>query len=95
MTINFAGLQWCDFVAYTNKGKFVERVLLDTDLWNGLKLIGFYSNHAVGYFLSNDNGVVSSDPRPSTYAEYDSKWKRYFRELTYRGDLKLSKNIHI
>ena len=28
-----SGLSWCDFVVYTNKGIFVERIVFDKDLW--------------------------------------------------------------
>ena len=63
--------------------KICRKVLLDTDLWKGM--FPKTNSHAVGYLLSNDNGEVSSDPRPSTSAEYERKCKRYFKGLTYPG----------
>lgn len=47
-----AGVNWCDFVVYTNKGIFVERILLNKELWNKEmfpKLTEFYINYAVSH----------------------------------------------
>ena len=52
-----SGLSWCDFVVYTNKGIFVERMFFDTDLWVSEmfpKLKEFYFNDAARYLLSKD-----------------------------------------
>lgn len=48
-----AGVNWCDFVFYTNKGLFVERILFNKKLWNKdmfPKLTEFYVNYAINYF---------------------------------------------
>ena len=47
-----AGVNWCDFVVYTNKGMFVERIILDKELWNKEmfpKLTEFYINYAISH----------------------------------------------
>ena len=44
--LNICGLQWCDFVLRTQKDLFVERVLIDKDLWANKmypKLCKFYN----------------------------------------------------
>ena len=49
-----SGLSWCDFVVYTNKGIFVERIVFDKDLWIWEmfpKLTEFYFNYAVKHLL--------------------------------------------
>lgn len=43
---------WCDFIVYTNKSLFVERIRFDRDLWENEilpKLCKFYFHHAVPY----------------------------------------------
>jgi hypothetical protein len=46
-----AGVNWCDFVVYTNKGLFVKRIYFDKILWQNMftKLAQFYINVAVPY----------------------------------------------
>ena len=66
------GLSWCDFVVYTNKGIFVERIVFEKDLWIREmfpKLTEFYFSYAVKHLLLKDDSAVSSDPKPSTSAE--------------------------
>ena len=68
-----SGISWCDFVVFTNKGIFVERVLFLKDFWVKEmfpKLTEFYFNHGVQYLLSKDeSGAASSGPTPSTSAQ--------------------------
>ena len=65
-----AGISWCDFVAFTNKGIFVERVPFSKDFWVREmfpKLTEFYFNHAVQHLILKDKSVdVLSEPVAST-----------------------------
>ena len=67
-----SGRSWCDFVVYTNKRIFVERIVFDKNLWIREmfpKLTEFYFNYAVQHLLPKDDSTVSSDPKHSTSAE--------------------------
>lgn len=46
-----AGIAWCDFVVFTNKGLFVERIDFDHTVWATIvpKLAQFYINFAIPY----------------------------------------------
>ena len=51
-----SGIHWCDFVVFTNKGIFVERILFDENLWSQMfqKLTEFYINVAVPYLKTTE-----------------------------------------
>ena len=65
-----AGISCCDFVVFTNKGIFVERVPFSKDFWVREmfpKLTEFYFNHAVQHLILKDKSVdVLSEPVAST-----------------------------
>ena len=48
------GVEWCDFVVYSNGCVIVDRILADLDYWNNLseKLEQFYVTHVVPEILS-------------------------------------------
>lgn len=45
------GARWCDFIAYTSKGIYVERILCDPVFWAGLKqkLLSYYFEHFIKF----------------------------------------------
>ena len=60
-----SGLSRCNFVVYTNKGIFIERIVFDKDhLIREIfpKLTELYFNYAVKHLLPKDDSDVSSDP---------------------------------
>ena len=48
------GVEWCDFVVYSNDTVVVDRILADADYWENLeeKLEHFYLYHVVPELLS-------------------------------------------
>ena len=48
------GVEWCDFVVYSNGCVIVDRILADLDYWNNLmeKLEHFYVTHVIPEVLS-------------------------------------------
>ena len=48
--MNIVGLQWMDFVVYTEKDLYVERINCDSSLWKSVilpKLAEFYKNYVL------------------------------------------------
>ena len=46
--LNITGLPWIDFVVYTKKDLFIQRIARDINLWNSKilpKLTQFYANY--------------------------------------------------
>ena len=56
------GAQWCDFVVYTSKGLYVERIPFDPVFWQNLKreLLSYYFTHFV-QFAADDHQQAVSD----------------------------------
>ena len=48
------GVEWCDFVLYSNRCVIVDRILADLDYWNNLmkKLEHLYVTHVIPEILS-------------------------------------------
>ena len=49
--MGITGAKWCDFIVYTSKGLYVERIAFDPVFWQNLrnKLIQYYFEHFVSY----------------------------------------------
>ena len=49
-----SGLEWCDFVVFTNVGINIERIKFNEQYWRQTlfpKLTEFYLNHALPYLV--------------------------------------------
>ena len=48
------GVEWCDFVVYSNDSVIVDRIIADADYWNHLseRLEQFYVTHVIPEILS-------------------------------------------
>lgn len=48
------GARWCDFIVYTSKGIYIQRILFDPVFWAGLKqkLLSYYFEHHFLQFAS-------------------------------------------
>ena len=61
------GARWCDFIVYTSKGIYVQRILFDPVFWTGLKqkLLSYYFEHFIEFasakLFDGDCHVNSSD----------------------------------
>ena len=49
--MGITGAQWCDFIVYTSKGLYVERIAFDTVFWQDLrsKLVQYYFEHFLSF----------------------------------------------
>ena len=49
--MGITGSKWCDFIVYTSKGLYVERVTFDSDYWRNLKteLLNYYFLHFIKF----------------------------------------------
>lgn len=77
-----SGAKWCDFIVYTNKVIYVEKIAFDPVFWQNLRTekascANFYSNPIVGPVGANDfvgcefnsNKDVSWDGYQSNFCE--------------------------
>ena len=49
------GARWCDFVVYTSKGLYVQRIPFNPEFWEDLKqkLVSYYFNHFIKFAAAN------------------------------------------
>ena len=45
------GAKWCDFIVYTSKGMYVERIAFDPNYWQTLRnqLLQYYFEHFIEF----------------------------------------------
>ena len=61
------GCRWCDFILYTRKGIYIQRVAFDADFWNKLRqeLTSYYFNNFIKYAIeeasTNNNSEVNEN----------------------------------
>ena len=55
------GAQWCDFIVYTSKGLYVERIPFDPVFWQNLRqeLLNYYFTHFVQFAADDYQQAVS------------------------------------
>ena len=55
------GAQWCDFIAYTSKGLYVERILFAPVFWQNCRreLLNYYFTHFVQFAADDSQQAVS------------------------------------
>ena len=49
--MGITGSKWCDFIVYTSKGLYVERITFDPDYWRNLQteLLNYYFLHFIKF----------------------------------------------
>ena len=49
--MGITGVKWCDFIVYTSKGLYVERIAFDAVFWQDLrcKLLDYYFEHFLSF----------------------------------------------
>ena len=53
--------KWCDFIVYTSKGLYVERIPFDSDYWQNLKteLLNYYFTHFIQFAAEDYQKIVA------------------------------------
>ena len=65
--IAVTGARWCDFIVYTSKGPYVQRIPFDPTFWRDLKqkLLSYYFTHFIKFASAKMHDgncqVVSAD----------------------------------
>lgn len=61
--MGITGSKWCDFIVYTSKGLYVERIAFDPDYWKNLQteLLTYYFLHFIKFAAEDyqNNAVVN------------------------------------
>ena len=55
--IGVTGAKWCDFITYTSKGIYIERIAFDPAYWENLKteLLRYYFEHFFKFAAADFN----------------------------------------
>ncbi|XP_031550147.1 uncharacterized protein LOC116287598 [Actinia tenebrosa] len=61
--MGITGAQWCDFIVYTKKGIYIQRVPFDVEFWEKLRdeLTAYYFQHFIKYAAEDFNSRTTTE----------------------------------